>query len=277
MNVVTFIRAIPNTVWAAIIASFLTLGGVLLTNRESTKRLLAQLKYDSAQRDRDREMSLRRDVYLQAAEAVSRIQALLGRLVDLSAHDGEFANESRINSAAIAKIQVIGNDKTVRAVSAFMNEFVAAYTELWFERIRLVERKNRIEIVKQYREKASLEQERWLELMKRMNLDGSSDPRRWQVINDNFEFARKQHERYSREEQSAWTEQRREHLQVLKSCIEHSSRLAELIPPAVFAVREELELPLNKDEYMKSFNESMQRSKVALEAFMQKVQQVADA
>jgi hypothetical protein len=113
--------------------------------------------------------------------------------------------------------------------------------------------------------------------MKRMNLDGSSDPRRWQVINDNFEFARKEHERYSQEEQSAWTEQSREHLQVLKSCIEHSSRLAELIPPAVFAVREELELPLNKDEYMKSFNEGMQRGKVALEAFMQKVQQVADA
>lgn len=276
MDIPTLIRAIPDTVWAAIIASLLTVGGVLLTNRESSKRLLAQLKHDSAQRDRERHMSLRRDVYLQAAEAISRTQAILGRLLDLNTPDGDLATESRIDSGVIARIQVVGTDQTVRAVSAFMNEFAVAYAELSFERICLVERKNRIELVKQYREKASQEQDRWLELMKRMNLQGSSDQCLWNVIQGNFEFARKQHEGYSREEQSLWAEQNREHLQSLKSCIEHSSRLAELIPPAVFAVRDELELPLNTDEYMKSFNESMKRGKAALDAFVQKLQQLAD-
>ena len=139
-SLITAIASIPDVIWAAVIASLLTLGGVLLTNRGSSKRLRMQLNHDSAQRDRERQMALRRDVYLPAAESVTRLQALLGSLIDLRTPDENLSRESTTHIAVISKISVIGSIKTVAAVSALLNEFNSAFLDLSFHRIILIER-----------------------------------------------------------------------------------------------------------------------------------------
>jgi len=49
---------VPDAVWAAIIASLLTLGGVIATNAENNKRLKSQLEHDAAERENLRLMDL---------------------------------------------------------------------------------------------------------------------------------------------------------------------------------------------------------------------------
>ena len=64
---------IPSALWTAaiafvatLIAGGMSLAGVVLTNRDARKRLAKQLEHDSTERTREREMALRRDVYLEA-------------------------------------------------------------------------------------------------------------------------------------------------------------------------------------------------------------------
>jgi len=79
----TFVEQIPATFWGVVIGAFFSLGGVVLTNRAHDRRLRVQLEHDREVKNRDREMSLRKDVYLAAAEAVSAGLIAVGRFADL--------------------------------------------------------------------------------------------------------------------------------------------------------------------------------------------------
>ena len=271
------ISAIPGTVWAALAGSFLTLIGVVLSNNESRKRYLTQLKHDSDQRDRERYMSRRWDVYLEAAESISRGLSLIGRLVDLDTSDQEISTAYQSDLARIAKIQVVATDKTVQTIGAFSSEFTSIYLQLTLDRIPLNVRKSHIGVLETHREKASREVDRYLELMRQLSLEGKSDPRLWKVINENLAFQRKQQEDYSQQRQALAIQQAKQHMALVKSCVDQSLRLSTLLPPAIFAVRDELELPVNREEYMKSFNDGLERNMAALASFLEKVQRLIDA
>ena len=61
----------------------LALGGVLLSQWKARVVLQRQLDHDSLQRVREREMSLRREVYLEAASAIVHLQTLLGQAANI--------------------------------------------------------------------------------------------------------------------------------------------------------------------------------------------------
>ena len=127
-----WLASIPDVVWAALLASLLTLSGVLLANRDSRMRQTPELKHDASQRNREREMALRRDVYLRAAEAISRVQNMLMRLTDLSVSEQDFSASFCRDSSAMAQVQLVGANNTVQAISAFGPELSAAFLELSF-------------------------------------------------------------------------------------------------------------------------------------------------
>ena len=89
----TVLAAVPATIWAAIIA----VSGVLISNRHSRKRLQIQLNHEAEQRDRDRLMTLRKDVFLKAADGISQGSAALGGLLDLSVPNVDLGVRSRSN------------------------------------------------------------------------------------------------------------------------------------------------------------------------------------
>lgn len=267
-NTLYMINQIPAVVWAAVIASLLTLVSVFFTNRNARIQQLASLKHDAAQRDREREMSLRREVYLRVAEAISKSQNLLVRLPDLNISDQELNAEFRQDSAFIAKIQVVGTNATVQAVSMLLQKLATAYMELSLQRFRLIERKNKITLMTNFIDKSLKEVDRYIELMKQLNLGGNADPRVWQVVTDNLEFERKRQEGYDNQKQQLLREQKNELLQFTKLCIERFIGVSQYIPPAVFAVREELELALDKEAYLKMFNENTEKGKAVFDSFL---------
>ena len=71
MELWALIEKIPASFWGVVVGAFFSLGGVALTNRATDRRQRKQLAHDREVKDRDRELSLRKDVYLAAAEAIS--------------------------------------------------------------------------------------------------------------------------------------------------------------------------------------------------------------
>ncbi len=80
-TLIYYLSAIPDVIWAAIIASFLTFTGVLLTNRHFYRQQQAQLDHEKEQKEKDRKFALRQSVYLSAAEELTLAQQ---HLVNLS-------------------------------------------------------------------------------------------------------------------------------------------------------------------------------------------------
>jgi hypothetical protein len=191
-----FVESIPDAVWAAIIASLLTLSGVLATNRGNYKRLIKQLYHDAEERDKERKMDLKRQVYLEAAEAIMSMYSILNRLPDLTIIDSDLSEQFFNSSVSISKVNVIESDLTVKAISAVSLAISRKYLELTAKRLPLVQRQNEINIQNTLLAQSAAERDRMIELMKDFNLKGLVDQRLWKVINTNFEFEKKRCDEY---------------------------------------------------------------------------------
>ena len=131
------IGKIPATFWGIVIGSFFSRGGVVLANRANDRRLREQLNHDREMRNRDRELSLRKDVYLSAAEAVSAGIRALGRFADLEIPDNKLTEAYMDKSSAITKVDVIANEQTVEVLMNLVGELNAAYLSLSSKRLPL--------------------------------------------------------------------------------------------------------------------------------------------
>ena len=115
--ILAFLRCVPDTIWAALIASLVTFGGVMLANRNSRKIVGMNLEHDREQRDKERLMKLRQDVYLPGSEAINAAYGSIGTLVNPNVPDSEFAEKFSKANAYLSKISLIGSTQTHIAAS----------------------------------------------------------------------------------------------------------------------------------------------------------------
>ncbi len=77
-----FLDPIPASFWGVVVGSFFSIAGVAITNRASDRRLRAQLEHERESKTKDREMALRKEVFLSAAEAVSAGMNSIGQFTN---------------------------------------------------------------------------------------------------------------------------------------------------------------------------------------------------
>lgn len=270
-ELIAVLRIIPDVIWAAVIASLLTLGGVLLTNIGNNKRLTNQLLHDAKQRDRERSMELRRQVYLEAAEAITANHMILMKLTDMTIQDSELAQQFSDSAATLSKVNVIASVDTVKAVSELSSALGAKYLQLTAKRIPLVQRKIDIDILNSFIDKSSSEKDRMIELMKEINIQGHLDERLWGVVNNNYELEQEQIKKYSEERDQLIVLNNKELLQFIKECFRASKEVGEYFVPAIQAVREEMDIPFDKKEYKETLERSWKTAEQSLSEFIENI------
>lgn len=132
-QIIEFLRSIPDVIWSGLIASLLTLGGVLISNGSNTKRLSIQLQHDATEKARERTATLRREVYLSAVEELTKANSHLASLPQTDSAKANIAEGIQGFFGAAAKLQLVAEPKTALLV----NQLVATYGELL---LRLMER-----------------------------------------------------------------------------------------------------------------------------------------
>ena len=120
---------IPDVIWSGLIASFLTLSGVFLSNRSNSNRLRDQLKHDSEEKDKERKNALRREIYLVAAEEMVKANVHLSTLPMLDIAKTNPADGIQGLFRISAKLQLVGETKTV----FLLNDLQTAFTTVVFK------------------------------------------------------------------------------------------------------------------------------------------------
>ncbi|MGH8349344.1 MAG: hypothetical protein ACRES5_22700 [Pseudomonas sp.] len=125
MNFFDFIRSVPDVVWSGLLASGLTLGGVLISNRSNKSRLEMQLNHDATIKSQERTASLRRDVYLDAAKKMPKA---LSSLIEPSDRDESFTVSPGLSDffSVAAQIQLVAEPVT----ASLVGELVSKYNDL---------------------------------------------------------------------------------------------------------------------------------------------------
>ncbi|HMH53067.1 MAG TPA: hypothetical protein VK548_22705 [Candidatus Acidoferrum sp.] len=270
------VARIPPAFWGVVVGSLLSLGGIVLTNRANDRRLREQFAQDRELRNRDRELALRKDVYLAAAEAISAGFISVSKFANLEAPPDKLTDDYVNKAPAIAKIHIIATEDTARAVANVMGELSATFLRLLAERVPLMIRKQQLTTLDDQIGSFGKERDRMVELMRQHNVEGIVDDRRWGVIKGTFEF-----------EQGRVTEgleQRKAlagtlyalQLEYTKDCVENTMRLGRLLVPAVVAIRKELGVPIDESAYLQIVEESLAKQREGLTEFMRRARHFLD-
>ena len=249
MDLVSLVEKIPATFWGVIVGSLFTIIGVVLTNWSNAKRLRVQLEHDRGLKNRERDLSLRRDVYLAAAEAISAGMGAVGRFGDLSVSHEKLMQPFTEKAPAIAKVHIVANDNTIKAVVSFMEELTGIFLRLSSTRIKLGSLQQRLLFIQEQIRLASKERDRVVALMKELNLAGIHDQQRWAVVQHDFEFEGQRVDKLLKEQSVLQEELFPAQLRFVGECVAQIAVLNRLLTPVIGLVRAELELPFNESAY----------------------------
>lgn len=199
------LHSIPDVIWSGIIASFLTFGGVLVSNRSNTNRLLLQLKHDAAEKAKERIAALRRDVYLRTVEELVKTNSHLANLPQMDISKVNLGDGLQGFFSSAARLQLVAEPPTALLV----NKLVGRYGELVFELMTHLlpasKAKSDIQIADDLYSKAQVQVNRILSEMAKLNETGNPDSSAFQALQTSFDFQQSQSEKYAGERGEAWT------------------------------------------------------------------------
>lgn len=263
------IEMIPATFFGVVFGSFISLAGVILSNLATDRRLREQLQHDREQVDRQRELELKKDVFLAASESISAGINSIAKFANLDI--GDVTRDYADKSSAVAKVYVIARDETLSALGELTDAIEAAQLRLTAKRLPLIRQKTQIQALQDLINESAKERARFLELMKQHNLDGAADSRRWDAIQRNYEYEQKRIDDAIHEQNSLASALHSENVKYLKECIDETAILRRLVIPTLIAVRRELELPLDQDRYSNSVEASIRNQDAVVREFIQKI------
>ncbi len=264
ITITKFFDAIPASLWGVVVGSFFSIACVAITNRASDNRLRAQFEHERESKTKDREMALRKEVFLSAAEAVTVGMNSISRFANFDIPNDQVTQPYVEKSPAISKVHVIAHTETIPG------RLGALFVELFARRHELMNEKNVIAIVDNQIAQFVKERDRILEMIKQYNIEGVIDQRRWQALQDNFEFEQKRiNDGLAHRAQYAAALQPK-HLEFMRQCLSHTEQLGEMLIPVLTAVRRELELPLDEAAYRQAMVESYAQQEQAIDGFIRK-------
>lgn len=205
-SLVDFLRSIPDVMWSGVVASFMTLSGVLISNWSNTTRLRIQLQHDADQKASERTSALRREVYLVAAEELTKANSQLAALPQSDLTKVNAAECLQGFFAAAAKLQLVAEPKTALLVNALVASYGELFIRLLQRIIPLQQARADISINDNLYNKSSAEVARILGEMTKFNESAQINPPVFSVLRNAVDFHQRQVEEYAAARSAAWSE-----------------------------------------------------------------------
>ena len=121
MGIIQLAASIPPAIWGVLLGSLLTFLGIT-----------CQLRHDARQRDRERQMHMRHEVYMQAAEGIAGSTEYFFRMANAEVPLSTIASMAN-NAAWITKVHTVASLETLSAFS----EANAAFGVMTFDLLKL--------------------------------------------------------------------------------------------------------------------------------------------
>lgn len=266
---------VPSSFWGVIVGAAIPLACVVLTNRDNDRRLRARLSHEREMRVKDHELGLRREVYLGAVEAIWAGFVSLGKIGDLEISNNQVSAEYMAKSAAVGKVQIVATMETARAVLTASNELTAAIMRLFTLRAAVMTQKSKLTQMDANIAASAQERSRMLEMMKQYNLERKKDPQKFQTIQGAFEFQQKQVLDALPERNALAAQFLEAQFEIAKTSTEELGKLWTHVVPAILAVREELGIPLDGNQYLKLVQDLTSQQQTLMGKYLGKLRDVA--
>lgn len=269
LEIVRISEKIPASFWGVLIGAFFSIFGVWLTNKASDKRLTKQFENDRNAKAKEREMDLRKEIFLDATDAMTTGVYSIMNFADLELSNVEITKKYIEKAPALAKINVIANMETIKNIANFSSELSALFLKYFSKRSVLVENYKSIIFWDKEIEKIRSEKSNLLEQMKQYNLEGLNDISKWNIYQRNYDFAEAARKKLQDTIDELSSEIRPKQIILMRECMDDVMKLAEVQALILASVRKELELGFDKNMYANILNSAIEKSKVTFDKYFQ--------
>ncbi|SFL05670.1 hypothetical protein [Lysobacter sp. cf310] len=268
-----WIAAVPDVIWSGVIASVITLGGVMLSNWSNTRRLVRQLGHDANEKQKDRNAVLRREVYLTAVEEFVRASHKMGTLSQIDPTKSNFSEGFQDFFVVAAKLQLVSNASTARLVG----ELVTTYGEVLLEMIGIVQPIHDVQadiaIADEAYARYVEESRRVLTAITQFRESARTESAVYEALQRSFEFSQEQANKHSQARLTLRDQQTAMHFELTKSLMPILKRIAEVQAPVMVAIRQELDLDGDVGDFRRQAADNILRMDSAMNAAVQKMEQ----
>lgn len=230
-SVIDFLKSIPEYVWILL--------GVLIAGVLPWIGIYVQLRHDS----KERSISLLRDTYLSAIEKFSQQINYLANFynTDENPPDGYID--------AISKLNILGTEETIKAVNTFNDFLIKVLLNIYplKEKIKYLQMGNKG--LDTLRQEMSQKANKALQDMEEYNLRGVHEPAKWDVIQNNFDYAQVRQSELMSEYKKNLDEIIKLTDGLALNCQQKAQLAEELLIPIITAIKKELGITFDEHAY----------------------------
>lgn len=256
---IELIKEIPLNILSVALGSLIALGGVVITNRNHSKRLEIQLSHDREVKTLERKTSMRKEVYLTAVEELVKANGFLGSLTQVDLVSTNIAAGLKGFFIASAKLSLVAEDETNNALNEVLKFYHVLIFKLMKETMPIGYLKTDINIINAHYEESQSEIKRVLAEMVQINESGNNDPVKFSALQETFEFQQKQSREMSNERDGYWNELNNLNAKFAKILANEMKELVRIQVPLSIAIRKELDIKTNHEIYEKNAKENADR------------------
>jgi hypothetical protein len=262
MNLITLIESIPPAFYGVLIGSLLTIIGVSLTNISNTKRLRIQHEHEVAIRNKERDLNMRREVYMDAMEAISAGITAISRFSELSETPEALMQSYSSLSSKLGKVTIVGQNETIEALANFQLEVNGAFLRMSAKRDKFDANLRHSKTIETEIEVAKENLNHLTQQLTQAKVNQQQDlTHRFQsevnILQNKLADLQTQEEEIGNQLMHNVTN-------LVKTSMAEVSALNNLLVPLISLMRTELELPFNSDH----FAQILQKGNDELEAYM---------
>lgn len=271
MSVIEIIQNIPPAFYGIMIGSLLTVIGVTLTNISNTKRLHIQHEHERNLENKARDLNLRRDVYMQAMEAISAGLVAVSRFSELNTPSEKLMHSYTDLSPKIGKVTIVGKSETIKAVATFNLELTGAFLRLTAirEKIKIVAQ--RIEQLESEIKKTMNEINNLADFQDEENIEKTKKKINNQTQHQ-YQTSKKQLEDIKAECDILENQFMSMQIDLVQQCTSEVAKLDDFLVPLIGLMRSELELPFNEKYYADILKKGHEKQKQYLADFFKDFQ-----
>jgi len=260
--------AVPDAAAAFVFGALSTALGSWIAHRYALKQQRLQFVFEKEENQRDRQLQLRRDVYLPAAEATVNAMSALGRILDMAVDDSSLAAQVSQFEVAIGRVQLIASAETIQRVSELQRAYMIEYFALMRDRVGLRMRQSDIDIAHNWMTRNQQERDRYIEMMKALNLGGNRDQGQWARIQSAADFASEQYDEFAERWRTLMEEQLTEQQSFYRALPRRLAPMMQLQVRALTAIRNELETGDANDALLRELESTNRELQVYLEQLL---------
>lgn len=265
---IDFFQNVPVIIYSVTLGSLIAFLGVLISNRENRKRLEIQLKHDENIKTIERKSSMRREVYLNAAEELVKTNHYLGSLTQIDLAKTNIAEGLQGFFASAAKLSLVAEQETGKA----LNDLMVAYSALFFRLLEKVspinDSRSGIGIINHHYEESQIEIKRILAAMTNQNESGAPNEAVFQALNKSFEFHQNRSRELSDERDKCWETVNELTSDFAVEVVEEIKEISLLQIPVFVGIRKELDVDTDIESYKMQVISSAEKLRKQIDDFI---------